>query len=192
VSFDESQRSRDIFQRSTFGRNTPNQFDQCSRSHRCGEYNKAQIKAFRPSLMRLANNHGLTTPPMPVPMAKKKAIRENSDLEREKPAGSERNMVGNIEALRQNASPVWASIVPALTTFRLLGPTAQPCGERLLRSGSARLGLSQKGGLPVARRSEKEDGGSRPSTRARGGQQPSCPSLGSRAGQWVGLHRRAF
>jgi hypothetical protein len=65
----------------------------------------------------------------------------------------------------------------ALTTFRLLGPTAQPCGERLLRPGSARLGLSQKGGLPVARRSEKEDGGSRPSTRARGGQQPSCPSL---------------
>jgi hypothetical protein len=40
--------SRDIFQRSTFGRNTPNQFDQCSRSHRCGEYNKAQIKAFPP------------------------------------------------------------------------------------------------------------------------------------------------
>jgi hypothetical protein len=70
VSFDESQRSRDIFQRSKFGRNTPNQFDQCSRSHRCGE-------------LRLANNHGLTTPPMPVPMAKKKAIRENSDLERE-------------------------------------------------------------------------------------------------------------
>src|SRR5260370_18036594 len=88
--------------------------------------------------------------------------------------------------------PVCASTVPALTTFRLLGPTAQPCGERLLRPGSARLGLSQKGGLPVARRSEKEDGGSRPSTRARGGQQPSCPSLGSRAGRWVGLHRRAF
>jgi hypothetical protein len=86
-------------------------------------------------------------------------------------------MAANIDALRQNASPVWASIVPALTTFRLLGPTAQPCGERLLRPGSARLGLSQKGGLPLARRSEKEDGGSRPSTRARGGQQPSCPSL---------------
>jgi hypothetical protein len=72
-----------------------------------------------------------------------------------KPAGSERNMVGNIEALRQNASPVWASIVPALTTFRLLGPTAPPCGERLPRPGSARLGLSQKGGLPSARRRER-------------------------------------
>jgi hypothetical protein len=94
-----------------------------------------------------------------------------------KPAGSERNMFGNIEALRQNASPVRASIVPALTTFRLLGPTAQPCGERLPRPGSARLGLSQKGGLPSARRRERAQAVQGHQLALEGGQQPSCPSL---------------
>src|SRR5260221_9724888 len=91
-------------------------------------------------------------------------------------------MAANIDALRQNASPVWATIVPALTTFRLLGPTAQPCGERLLRPGSARLGLSQKGGLPLARRRERaHEGGSRPSTRARGAAATELPLSRSRA-----------
>ena len=66
-----------------------------------------------------------------------------------------------------------------MTTFRLLGPTAQPCGERLLRPGSARLGLSQKGGLPLARRRERElmKAVQGHQLALEGGQQPSCPSL---------------
>ena len=71
---DESERSRDIFQRSTLGRNAPNQFDQRSRNHRCGEYNITKIKAFAPFFDESCKKPWTTTPPMPVPTAKKKAI----------------------------------------------------------------------------------------------------------------------
>ena len=68
---------------STFGRNTPNQLDQCSRNHRCGEYNKAQIKAFPTFIDEIGK------PPWTDDTAdagtdrKEESDRERSDLERE-------------------------------------------------------------------------------------------------------------
>jgi len=68
---------------STFGRNTPNQLDQCSRSHRCGEYNKAQIKAFPPFIDEIGKQPWTDNTADAGTDGKEESDRESSDLERE-------------------------------------------------------------------------------------------------------------
>jgi len=68
---------------STFGRNTPNQLDQCSRSHRCGEYNKAQIKAFPTFIDEIGKPPWTDDTADAGTDGKEESDRERSDLERE-------------------------------------------------------------------------------------------------------------
>jgi hypothetical protein len=68
---------------STFGRNTPNQLDQCSRNHRCGEYNKAQIKAFPTFIDEIGKPPWTDDTTDAGTDGKEESDRERSDLERE-------------------------------------------------------------------------------------------------------------
>ncbi len=68
---------------STFGRNTPNQLDQCSRSHRCGEYNKAQIKAFPTFIDEIGKPPWTDDTADAGTDGKEESDRERSNLERE-------------------------------------------------------------------------------------------------------------
>jgi hypothetical protein len=68
---------------STFGRNTPNQLDQCSRSHRCGEYNKAQIKVFPTFIDEIGKPPWTDDTADAGTDGKEESDRERSNLERE-------------------------------------------------------------------------------------------------------------
>src|SRR5262249_27545313 len=82
LSLFESERSRDIFERFTFGRNAPLVFDQCSRNHRCRAYNKAQLKASR-FLPDESGKEEWTEGADAGTDGKEESNRESSNLERE-------------------------------------------------------------------------------------------------------------
>jgi len=124
---------------STFGRNTPNQLDQCSRSHRCGEYNKAQIKAFPTFIDEIGKPPWTDDTADAGTDGKEESDRERSDLEREyltcgkvgSTRGGRSEEESNIHARAVFACYASAAAIGARAIWsRLQGRTAQHVAGR--------------------------------------------------------------